>query len=107
MCFEFKIISFSLFSGYHFGVYISEIKPYEGADNDLVKPLEVGQEIKAINGKSLAGKSYFEIVEIIRDARPSNPSYTLNLLVEVNWYEPKKKPFEKISCRNRSCCTLL
>ena len=93
----------------HEAVYISEIKPFEGAHDmkyDL-KPLDIGQEIKAINGKSLAGKSYFEIVEIIRDARPSNPSYTLNLLVAVNWYEPKKKPFEKISCRNRSCCTLL
>ena len=90
----------------HEGVYISEIKPYEGAHDmkyDL-KPLDIGQEIKAINGKSLAGKSYFEIVEIIRDARHS---YALNLLVAVNWYEPKKKPFDKISCGNRSCCTLL
>ena len=103
MCFEFKIISFSLFSGYHFGVYISEIKPYEGADNDLVKPLEVGQEIKAINGKSLEGKSYLEIVEIIRDTRNS---YTLNLLVTDIWEESKKKPCGQISCGNRFCCTL-
>ena len=103
MCFEFKIISFSLFSGYHFGVYISEIKPYEGADNDLVKPLEVGQEIKAINGKSLEGKSYLEIVEIIRNTRNS---YTLNLLVTDIWEESKKKPCGQISCGNRFCCTL-
>ena len=103
MCFEFNIISFSLFSGYHFGVYISEIKPYEGADNDLVKPLEVGQEIKSINGKSLEGKSYLEIVEIIRDTRNS---YTLNLLVTDIWKESKKKPCGQISCGNRLCCTL-
>ena len=85
---------FSLFSGYHFGVYISEIKPYEGADNDLVKPLEVGQEIKSINGKSLEGKSYLEILEIIRDTRNS---YTLNLLVADVWEKTE----------DRSCCTLL
>ena len=103
MCFEFKIILFSLFSGYHFGVYISEIKPYEGADNDLVKPLEVGQEIKAINGKSLEGKSYLEIVEIIRNTRLS---YTLNLLVADIWEETEDF-FGKISCGNGSCCTLL
>ena len=103
MCFEFKIILFSLFSGYHFGVYISEIKRYEGADNDLVKPLEVGQEIKAINGKYLEGKSYLEIIEIIRDTRNS---YTLNLLVADIWEESKPKPFGQISCGNRSCCTL-
>jgi hypothetical protein len=102
LCFEFKIISFSLFSGYHFGVYISEINPYEGTDNDLVKPLEVGQEeIKAINGKSLEGKSYLEIVEIIRDTRNS---YTLNLLVADIWEE--SNPFGQVSCGNRSCCTL-
>ena len=99
-----EIISFSQFSGYHFGVYISEIKSYEGAHNDLVQPLEIGQEIKTINGKSLAGKSYLEIVEIIRETRHSN---TLNLLVSDIWEESEKKPFHKISCGNRCCCNFL
>ena len=93
---------FFLFLGYeksYEGVYISKIKPYEGADNDLVKPLQVGQQIKAINGKPLAGKSYLEIVEVIRDTRDS---YTLNLLVADVWEESKKKGFTK-----KSNCALL
>ena len=69
-----------------------------------MKPLEVGQEIKAINGKFLEGKSYLEIVEIIRDTKHS---YTLNLLVADIWEELKDPFFGKISCGNHSCCTTL
>ena len=102
LCFEFKIIFFSLFSGYHFGVYISEIKPFQGAyylchDERSNVKLEVGQQIKKVNGKSLDGKSYLDIVEIIRDTRDF---YTLNLLVADVGENSEK------SSGNKFCCSL-
>ena len=93
------------FSGYeksHDGVYISEIKPGEGAYKmkyDLL-PLEVGQQITKINGKSLSGKSYLEIVEIIRDTRDSD---ILKLLVANIWEDTKNPTLYQ----NQFCCTLL
>ena len=60
--------------------------------------LEVGLQIKRINGISLYGKSYLEIVEIIRDSRDSD---TLRLLVANIWEKPEE------SFWDRSCCTLL
>ena len=100
------MILFSWLSGYnksHEGVYISEIKPFEGAyylrhDERSNVNLEIGQQIKKINGKYLAGKSYLDIVEVIRDTRDS---YTLNLLVASVSEESKK------SSGNKSCCSLL
>ena len=89
------------FSGYeksHDGVYISEIKPGGGAHDmkyDLLE-LKVGLQIKRINGKCLSGKSYLEIVEIIRDTRNSD---TLRLLVANIWKEPE------ISIWDQLCCT--
>ena len=94
-------IFFFPFSGYeksHDGVYILEIKPAGGAYDmkyNLLK-LEVGQKIKEINGKSLYGKSYLDIVEIIRNTRDSK---TLSLLVANIW--------EEKSTSDQSCCTLL
>ena len=105
----FRFLNYSVFEFFflgfeksHDGVYISEIKPGEGAHDmkyDLLK-LEVGQQIKEINGKSLAGKSYLEIVEVIR-SRDTRDSDTFNLLVANIWEKSKK------STRDQSCCTLL
>ena len=95
--------NFFPFSGYeksHDGVYISEIKP-GGCAHDMkynLLKLEVGLQIKRINGKSLSGKSYLEIVEIIRDTRDSD---TLRLLVSNIWEEPKKSTWDQF------CCTLM
>ena len=100
MNFKLPILFFS-FSGYeksHDGVYISEIKPGGGAHDmkyDLLE-LKVGLQIKRINGKCLSGKSYLEIVEIIRDTRNSD---TLRLLVTNIWKEPE------ISIWDQLCCT--
>ena len=80
---------------------------YSAPEYDLVKkPLEVGQQIKAINGKSLAGKSYSEIFEVIRATRNS---YILDLLVADIWDESKDtfKKTQMPARYNRFCCTLL
>merc|ERR1719237_1477271 len=87
----------------HEGVYISDIKPYDGAyylrhDQRSNVNLEIGQQIKSINGKSLDGKSYLDIVEIIRDTRDF---YTLNLLVADVGQDSRK------SSGNNFCCSLM
>ena len=89
------------------GFYISEIKPHEAAEDDLVeKPLEVGQQIRAINGKNLVGKTYLEIFEIIRATRNS---YILDLLVADIWEESKDTIKKTLmpARYNQFCCTLL
>merc|ERR1711962_1096317 len=47
-------------------VFISEIGTNGSAFYDSSRKLEVGQQIRQINGESLIGKDYSEIVEIIR-----------------------------------------
>ena len=57
--------------------------------------LEIGQQIRSINGKSLDGKSYLDIVEIIRDTRDF---YTLNLLVADVGKDSEKSSRNKFGC---------
>ena len=103
MLYELQTILFFPFSGYeksHDGVYISEIKPGGGAHDMKYNLLElkVGLQIKEINRKSLSGKSYSEVVEIIRDTRGSD---NLSILVANIWKEPKTSTCDQF------CCTLI
>jgi C-terminal processing protease CtpA/Prc len=59
-------------------VFISEIGPYGSAYHNSNRKLEVGQQIRQINGESLAGKDYSEIVEAIRRTKDTN---TVDLFV--------------------------
>jgi len=53
-------------------VFISEIGSNGSAFYDSSRKLEVGQQIRQINGESLIGKDYSEIVEIIRRTKDTH-----------------------------------
>jgi len=72
------------------GVLISDIGCNGSAYYDSERKLEVGQYIKKINGESLAGKTYSEIVEAIRRTKDT---YKVDLFVTDVYPESKKKIF--------------
>jgi len=71
-------------------VFISEIGPYGSAYYDSNRKLEVGQQIRQINGESLAGKDYSEIVEAIRRTKDTN---TVDLFVTDVYPKSEKNIF--------------
>ena len=70
------------------GIFISESARYGAAFYDKKEALEVWQQIKQINGKSLIGKDYSEIVEAIRRTKET---YTVDLRVTDLYPTSKQK----------------
>ena len=75
------------------GVFVSKIKRYELAYYEYTGDLQVGQQITKVNGQSLVGKDYSEIVSAIRKTKITE---TIDLYMTDLCPESKKG--------NANCC---